>query len=384
MNIKKQLRSIYSYNFFGDFILIYPLYAVMFLDSGLSPFQISILYVTWSGIVFILEIPTGVLGDLYSRKNILFWSQLVRTLGYLTWILFPTFWGFLVGFIFWGIKSALTSGTLDALIYESLKTHQREREYPKILGLMNSLSLTAILLASFLASGAIILGYKFVLIMSMVSLVVSSFSISFVEETILVKKDIPNNYVSILFEGIKYSYQNKTVFSAIIFISIFIALTGGLDEFWPIFSRNAGLPDCALGIYLGFLSGIQALGSLSAHYFNHILKSTQLYLCILCGILLYFSALLMNYYSLVILCVFSLIVAIMNVVLEANLQSIVPSEMRATLTSVKGFYMEIAVIFVYLGFGLSSQYWNYQIGFVCFGIIISIFGLLFMLIGHNN
>jgi hypothetical protein len=42
------LSKIYSYKFFDDLVLIYPLYAVMFADHGLSAMQIGVLLAVWT------------------------------------------------------------------------------------------------------------------------------------------------------------------------------------------------------------------------------------------------------------------------------------------------------------------------------------------------
>lgn len=119
------ITKIYLYSFFADLIFIYPVYSVMFVDKGLSPLQISILLMVWAGTSFVLEVPSGVIADKYSRKNILVFSQLVRIIGYMFWVLMPNFLGFLVGFILWGIKSAFTSGTLESFIFDELKACNR-------------------------------------------------------------------------------------------------------------------------------------------------------------------------------------------------------------------------------------------------------------------
>ncbi len=125
------LLKIYSYRFFDDLILVYPLYTVMFADKGVTPAQIAVLLSVWSVTSLLLEIPSGVWADRYSRKNILFIGQIIRAVGYFIWLISPNFLGFLVGFLCWGIKSALTSGTLQALIYDELKNTKRKIATPR-------------------------------------------------------------------------------------------------------------------------------------------------------------------------------------------------------------------------------------------------------------
>ena len=74
--------KLYLFSFFDEFILIYPFYAIMFQDKGLDSAQISSLLITLSVVIFLLQIPSGMAADKYSRKKILVWSILMRGLAF--------------------------------------------------------------------------------------------------------------------------------------------------------------------------------------------------------------------------------------------------------------------------------------------------------------
>ena len=50
----------------SELVPLYPLYALLFLDTGLSGAQISLLFAIWSITSFVAEIPAGVLADRWS------------------------------------------------------------------------------------------------------------------------------------------------------------------------------------------------------------------------------------------------------------------------------------------------------------------------------
>lgn len=104
----------------SDALPIYPLYALLFLDSGLSIGQISLLFAIWSGVSVVAEVPTGALADRYSRRAALVAHGMLQAAGYALWILVPGFAGFAVGFVLWGLGGTLASGTFEALLYDSL------------------------------------------------------------------------------------------------------------------------------------------------------------------------------------------------------------------------------------------------------------------------
>ena len=132
--MRSVLGKIYAYKALDDLILIYPLYAVMFVDHGVSPSQLALLFAVWSAVGLALEVPSGVLADHLSRKHLLAAGQLIRAAGYACWLLFPSFWGYLAGFVLWGIKGALQAGTFEARVYDELDRRGAADDYAKVIG----------------------------------------------------------------------------------------------------------------------------------------------------------------------------------------------------------------------------------------------------------
>jgi len=114
------LARVYAFRFLDGFVLIYPLYTVMFAARGLSPSQVAATLMAWSVTGFLLQIPMGALADRFSRRWLLCLGQVLRGVGFVVWMLQPDFGGFLVGMVLWGVKSALTNGTFEALVYDEL------------------------------------------------------------------------------------------------------------------------------------------------------------------------------------------------------------------------------------------------------------------------
>ena len=65
------IGKIYAFKFFDSFILIFPLYTVMFVDAGLKPVEITVCLTAWSVTNFVLQVPSGVIADRWSRRQIL-------------------------------------------------------------------------------------------------------------------------------------------------------------------------------------------------------------------------------------------------------------------------------------------------------------------------
>ena len=113
---------------------IYPLYALLFADSGLSDAEISALFALWSAVGIIAEIPSGALADRFGRRTALVVGALVQALGYASWVLFPELPGFAAGFVLWGLGGALASGAQEALLHDGLVAVGAAQHYAQVQG----------------------------------------------------------------------------------------------------------------------------------------------------------------------------------------------------------------------------------------------------------
>ncbi|MFF0729233.1 MFS transporter [Streptomyces sp. NPDC004134] len=117
-----------------DFVLLYPVYALLFADHGLSLWQVSSLFVIWSLTSLLLEVPSGAWADAFSRRLLLCAGPLLTGAGFTLWILAPSYWAFAAGFVLWGAKGAFASGALEALLYEELGRAGAAGRYARTLG----------------------------------------------------------------------------------------------------------------------------------------------------------------------------------------------------------------------------------------------------------
>ncbi len=134
------------------------MYALLFADAGLSTSQISTLFVIWSVVAFAFEVPSGALADAWSRRGLYAIGEVLTAVGYALWLIWPTFPGFALGFVLWGLGGALSSGTLEALVYDELAAEGRSGDYAKITGRGGTVAILAMLAATLLATPAFAVG----------------------------------------------------------------------------------------------------------------------------------------------------------------------------------------------------------------------------------
>ncbi|MEE6257314.1 MFS transporter [Plantactinospora sonchi] len=140
------------YVFLDDFVLLYPVYALLFTDTGLSVAEISSLFVLWALSGLLLEVPSGVVADAVSRRLLLGAAPLFGALGFALWVAAPSYGAFAVGFLLWGVRGALQSGAAEALLYDELDRLGLAGRYGRLIGRATTTGLVAVLLATAVAA----------------------------------------------------------------------------------------------------------------------------------------------------------------------------------------------------------------------------------------
>ena len=104
-----------------EFMLIFPLYPIMFGErGGVSAAGVGLLLGAGSVLTVFFEVPTGVIADKISRKYVMMLAIIARMFCMLAWLAWPSFWGYMAGTLFLSLGAALESGALQAYLYGTL------------------------------------------------------------------------------------------------------------------------------------------------------------------------------------------------------------------------------------------------------------------------
>ena len=126
----RNIRCFIAFRLFFNARFYYPIFAVLFLDFGLSLEQFALLNVVWAAAIVIMEVPSGALADVIGRKKLMVaagWLMVVE----MALLCFaprgnPTllFVFFLFNRICSGTAEAAASGADESLAYDTLVRHQ--------------------------------------------------------------------------------------------------------------------------------------------------------------------------------------------------------------------------------------------------------------------
>ena len=117
----------------------YPVFAIFFLDLGLTLENFVVLNAVWAGAILLLEVPSGALADTLGRKKLIVFSAALMIVEMALLLLAPANGGWLllgmcfVNRILSGTSEAAASGADQALAFDTLAEHQEEDRWDDVL-----------------------------------------------------------------------------------------------------------------------------------------------------------------------------------------------------------------------------------------------------------
>jgi MFS family permease len=330
---------------------LYPLYALFFSESGLSALQISVLLAIWSAVGIIAEIPAGALADRFSRRSCLISSGLLQAVAYAVWLVAPTFAGFAIGFVIWGIGGVLASGAREALLYDGLAAAGQAERYATVSGWMVSLGLLAEIPTALLAGLLFSIGQF---------QVVGWVSVGICLISALVAGAIPEaprasgrgddgddlGYVAIIQSALRVAGRRPGVLVLII-IAAGLASLDAIEEYFPLIVVDLHIPISLVPLSL---IPVALAGAAGAALAGRIQKLPLTVLAALVGssmLLLAAVNFVQHPAGVAALALFYGCYRAVVVVLDARLQHRIESSSRATVTSFTAMLVDLLTFAVY-------------------------------------
>lgn len=369
------LRRIYLFQFLADFLPITGLYTVLFSDRGLSTLEISILIAAWSAASLLTEVPSGVLADRIDRRFVLSAGTFCTSIGFLIWLLFPGFWGFLIGFVVWGIGGAFYSGTFQALVYDELESQGKADKYLEVIGRAEAIYLIAIVTSTVLAAALIKVGFALVLVVSIVvSATAALISLSLPKAP--PKKEVEDErYFQMLRRGLSGVVRSAWLTRFVMMVCVTGMSLDLLGEYAPLFILDEGFQPEAIALLVAVLVLAMAVVSIFANMIH--LDGLRLPLALSAtGLTLFVGTSLSGFAAIACYGLASVIAQLAYVQASAQLQHAISSDLRATITSVSGFGQEALNVVGLVAFGVLADAQIRSTAFEVLGLVIVGLGLV--------
>ena len=330
---------------------LYPLYALLFADNGLSDAEISVLFAIWSMVGMVAEVPSGAVADRFSRRYALMASGVMQGAGYAVWILSPGFGGYTAGFALWATAGALVSGSFEALLYDGLIAVEDQDHFGRVFGWVTGAGLfaqiPAALAATLLFGGG---GYPLVGWVSVGCCLASSALASQLPDARPIKtgdpEPEPDGYLAVLRAGITEAAVHAGVRAAVLAVAALAGLDG-IDEYFSLIAHDWGVTTALVPVAVLAIPLTGAVGAALGGVANR-LGAPALAGAFVLGVAAFaLAGALAHPAGLAGVAVFYGLYRMVLVVAQTRLQQRITGPARATVTSVAALASEVSAIALY-------------------------------------
>jgi MFS family permease len=136
---RSNIRNFIALRMFFNARFYYPVFAVIYLDFGMTLEQFAILNSIWAATIILAEVPSGALSDIIGRKKMIVTAGILMVVEMMVWGFAPIsnldvlFWILAINRVLSGLAEAAASGADEALVYDSIDEAGKKDEWGLIL-----------------------------------------------------------------------------------------------------------------------------------------------------------------------------------------------------------------------------------------------------------
>lgn len=382
MNYTFNLWKLYAFRFFSSLIPAYVIERLYWEERGMTIQMVVFTEIIYALTIVLLEVPTGIMADKWGRKKMLVFSALLGC-GEFAILLYATeFWHFAAVVFLAGISRSASSGSENALLYDSLAVQGKASSFEKQLGGLNACDFVSAILAAlcgslFAGRFGLELNYSLSLGSALIALI---FSLLLIEPTSAAggapdEQEIPfKQYVT---ESLRFFGRHKGVSLVALSGMVTGAAMGYIEEFWQLYANRLELPVVYFGVLSAAIMLLQLPGNLLAHTLLKRFSCRTLILIIgsIFAIGFTHTAASKDYIGLAAMLVICLFSGVMEPLAAGYLHHRIDSAMRATIDSFRSLGENVVHTLVGIGFGYFSVRYDVFGGYgfiaaLCFAFLI--------------
>jgi MFS family permease len=356
--LQRRLLPLYAASFLQNLALWVPIEKLFMTSIGFTPASVGVMAAVYSVVVPVLEVPSGVMADRWSRRGVLILASVAAIAAVVVGGLSQNVGGYLVAAGFLGVFFALQSGTLEAMIYDTVLEETGDSDaFEGTIGRVRLVESVA-LVASALAGGAIaavaplrltyFLTAPLLAASAVVLLLFREPRLHKSEETGSLAKQLAMTYRTILARGPIRAVVALTVVGAV--------LMQGMLEFGPLWLVALAVPAFLYGPHWAGLTSALGLGGLLGGR-GWITRGWAVgvvaVVIVACSLVLVLSHLALLVVAVQVL--LTLLVVAVSIPVTRRLHDAVPSSIRAGVASGVGTVTWLTFVPFALVFGFLSE-----------------------------
>lgn len=378
MHVSSNIWKLYVIKTSKWMTLFMPILWLFYEENGLTISDLFIIQSIYSVTIALIEIPSGYVADVLGRKNSMVIGTLFGFLGISIYAFSFGFNGFLFAALCLGIGQSFISGSDTALMYDSLAQLNRSDDFIKLEGrtisMGNLAEAFAFVAGGFLAEISLRTPFYYQMGIAFVGLLVALFLVEPKLQRLEDGRSKPWKNIKMI---IRYAMIENTLLRAyILYSAILGAATLAMAWFIQPYFKMLGLEVIYFGLIGAGLNLAVAIPSFYAHTIEKKITNRTL-LSVLLGLIVacYFAVASINtLWGLLFLLVFYITRGVATPVLRDYMNRHTPSNMRATVMSIRSFIIRLL-------FASTSPFFGYVADVYTLQTALYLSGALFLFLG---
>ncbi|TDF98564.1 MFS transporter [Paenibacillus piri] len=388
MNFSGNIWKLYAIRFFHSLIPAYVIERLFWEQRGMTIQMVVYTEIIYAVTVVLLELPSGILADKWSRKHMMTISAWFMCCFFLILTFASGFWHFAAAVFLAGIGRSASSGAENALLYDSLLLDGKEHSFEKVLGRINVCDFTSAILAalcgSLLASRfGFELNYWISLAATLVSLCLS---FMLVEPSVTSGAGEPAQIRHSVITSVRFFRNNAGVCLVVLSGMVTGAALNFIYEFWQLYLNRLDIPVIYFGLFSAAFMSLGIPGNMLAPMLIGRFSSRTL----LSGVTAVFTAGFLyiwavhDYTGLAAIFAIGLVSGIVEPVTTGYLHHRIDSSMRATMDSFQSLGLNAAHTVIGLGFGFFSTRYDIFGGYGFIALVCGLFFIYFLIASKSS
>lgn len=357
--IMRRLLPLYIAAACQAFVLWYAIEKIFMRQIGFDDAGIGALVALYSASMLLLETPSGILADRWSRKGVLVFASIALAASSLTGGLSTEPGLYVVSTLLWGVFYAMYSGTYDSIMYDVILEETGKSDlYEHFYGYFRIIDSAALVAAAL--GGSVIastIGLRSAYFWSAGIALLPLILLWFFKEPQLHKVDQHGSVREHVAGTFKAVLCNPSLILLVITTVCVGVLLGMIYDFSQLWFIALGLPTVLFGVaYAAVLASTGVGGMLARFAGKHrlLMADSMFIVLVLCAVLL---ALVQNSIVVIIAQVaFGSACVMLGVIFSHQLHDQLPSRVRAGASSAVNSIVRIALVPIALIFGALSAH----------------------------
>lgn len=375
MGYTRNVKKLYLVCLFQSLIPAYIIERLFWQERGMNVQMVVACELVYAFAVLVLEVPSGILADRFGRRRLIVLDGALSALEFAVLLFANSFWMFALAVFLSGVGKAFSSGSQNALLYDSLLAENRENEFEKHMGRMSAIDLGGSMIAA-LSGGVLaeLFGFEFNYILSIASMAAAFLVSLFLKEPPMATRPEEGQLTG----AVRFMKEALGLFRKKPLVLLY-CLTGAvlgscmiyLDEFWPLVVESVGVPVFLFGAVSALTLSLRIPGNLFAYRlkekfsFRTILTAVILVTAICYGTIFYTR----NAFCIIPMAVIFLAAGILDPLLAGYLHHNTESGIRATVESFSSLGLRFFAMLTGVAFGFVSARYTLFTGFAVLAVL---------------